>query len=318
MSEPSRKPSLFSPIASQEDALAMIRAVAYAFYFLAALQGVAGVFLDASMIADGVLIGVLALFLHTLKSRIAAVLLLLVSLGVAVSTVLNAIGLTRAGGGNLILATLVVVASIRAVEATLKLHRSEGEGPPRVTSARYSPPPASAVRRRIELTRASVPSAPAKGVAGVRRLVTPPDLARLLRFAASQCAFDATGLRARTIDGQSCVLPWSQLAEVRGRILPADSPWDSALIVDFVPVSGEGQLAAPIRLLPLTGMSFRALPGTPAATRRENIRRLVQFALAHNTAATIEPESAPFFREGGDCLRFASISQFSDYDARYG
>ena len=210
------------------------------------------------------------------------------------------------------------MASIRAIEATFKLHGAEQEGGPRVTSVGYATPLASPERRRIELTRTAVPSAPVKGVTGVRRLPTPPDLARLIRFAASQCAFDATGLRARTIDGKSCVLPWSQLAEVRGRILPADSPWDSALIVDFVPVSGEGQPAAPIRLLPLTGMTFRALPGTPAATRRENIRRLVQFALAHNTAATIEPESAPFFRESGDCLRFASISQFSDYDARYG
>jgi hypothetical protein len=312
------KLGLLSPIASQEDALAMIRAVAYGFYFLAALQAVGGFFLDASMIADGVLIGVLALFLHTLKSRIAAVLLLLFSLGVALSTVLNVLGLTRVGGGNLILATLALVASIRAIEATFKFHRSEPEGRLRVTSVGYSAPPASPERRRIELTRPSAPSVPTKGVTGVRPLVTQPDLARLLRFAASQCAFDASGLRARTIDGKSCVLPWSQLAEVRGRILPADRPWDSALIVDFVPVSTEGQPAAPIRLLPLTGMTFRALPGTPAGTRRENIRRLVQFALSHSTAATIEPESARFFREGGECPRFASISQFSDYDARYG
>ena len=101
MSEPSRKkPSLLSPIASQEDALAMIRAVAYGFYCLAALQTAASFFLDPSMIADGVLIGVLALFLHRLKSRIAAVLLLLVSLAAAVTTALNVLGVTRRATGG--------------------------------------------------------------------------------------------------------------------------------------------------------------------------------------------------------------------------
>jgi hypothetical protein len=61
-----------------------------------------------------------------------------------------------------------------------------------------------------------------------------------------------------------------------------------------------------------------ALPGTPASSRRENIRRLVLFALAQNPAASVEPESAHFVQRGTDCPRFFSMAQFSEYDARYG
>jgi hypothetical protein len=325
---PKKKLGLFSPITSREDALEITQGAAKAFYFMAALQAGVGLFTQKGLIADGVLFAILALFLHLLRSRVAAVLLFLASAAVLLSTAMNVLGGPKHGGSNVILAVIMVAGSVRAVEATFKLRsRFEDDGAARIGAAMSSHngrvaqdvPPSMrghAERRRIELTRGA-PEYRSKGF-GVQPLAREPDLAKRLRFSAAQCAFDASGLRARTTDGKQLALPWSELAEVRARVLPTERPWDAALIVDFVPAAREGEPAAPIRLLPLTGMTFRALPGTPASSRRENIRRLVLFALAQNPAATVEPESAPFVQQGTDCPRFFSMAQFSEYDARYG
>lgn len=74
-----KKLGLFSPITSREDALEITRGAAQAFYFLAVLQTVLGFFIQKAMIADGLLYGILAVFLHLLRSRVAAVLLFLAS-----------------------------------------------------------------------------------------------------------------------------------------------------------------------------------------------------------------------------------------------
>lgn len=179
--------------------------------------------------------------------------------------------MSKQGGNNVILAVIMVVVSVRAVEATFKLRSyPEGGGAPRAArtappggdgrvatdAVRHVPPATTgdAERRRIELTREAAESR-VKGF-GVQPAAREPDLAARLRFSAAQCAFDASGLRARTSDGKPLALAWSDLAEVRARILPPDRPWDSALIVDFVPAARDGQAVAPIRLLPLTGMTF--------------------------------------------------------------
>jgi hypothetical protein len=329
-----KKLGLFSPITSREDALEITKGAAQAFYGLAVLQTVLGFFIQKAMIADGILYAILAAFLHLLASRVAAVLLLLASAAGLLITATNMLGVSKQGGNNVILAVIMVVVSVRAVEATFKLRSyPEESGAPRTVrtspsapvdrvatdAVRHAPPATTgdAERRRIELTREAAAESRIKGF-GVKPPVREPDLATRLRFSAAQCSFDASGLRARTSDGKPLVLPWSDLSEVRARILPPDRPWDSALIVDFVPASRDGQPAAPIRLLPLTGMTFRTLPGTPASSRRENVRRLVLFALSQNPAAIVEPESVPFVREGKDCPRFLSMVQFGEYDARYG
>lgn len=198
---------------------------------------------------------------------------------------------------------------------------ADGSGPAlsgtaagRVAPRRPSSPEAE--RRRIELTR-TASREPARTPLSTRFTGRgrETDLREQLRFAAARCEFDAAGLQARFGGGTSRALPWSQLAEVRARTLPSDPPWESALIVDFVPVAGEGRATEPIRLLPATTMSFRNLPGGAASSRKENLRRLAVFALAQNPAAAVEPASAGFFREGKDCPRFASMAQFNEYDA---
>ena len=64
-------------------------------------------------------------------SLVAAVLLLLVSLGQSAVTVLNRLGMTQLGGKNIILAVIMVIVAVRAVEATFKLQGRFTQPPPR-------------------------------------------------------------------------------------------------------------------------------------------------------------------------------------------
>ena len=117
-----KKSGLFTPITTGDDALKMIREASIAFFCLAALQALLGMAIAPALITDAVIIGVLAGILMKWRSRIAAVLLLLVSGGEFAMTVLNRLGVTAEGGKNIILGVIMVVVAVRAVEATFKLH----------------------------------------------------------------------------------------------------------------------------------------------------------------------------------------------------
>jgi hypothetical protein len=122
MTTVSKKNRLFSPITTGDDALNMIREASIAFFCVAALQALLGTALAPAMLTDAVIIAVLAGILMKWRSRIAAVLLLLVSGGGLVVTVLNRLGITAEGGKNIFLAVIMLVVAVRAVEATFKLH----------------------------------------------------------------------------------------------------------------------------------------------------------------------------------------------------
>jgi cellulose synthase/poly-beta-1,6-N-acetylglucosamine synthase-like glycosyltransferase len=121
MTTVTKKSGLFTPIVTGEDALKMVRDASLAFFFVAALQGLLGAFLFPALITDAVIIAVLAGILMKWRSRVAAVLLLVVTAGGLTMTVLNQLGVTAQGGKNIILAIIMVVAAVRAVEATFKL-----------------------------------------------------------------------------------------------------------------------------------------------------------------------------------------------------
>src|SRR6266566_7361711 len=118
MAEKAAKRGLFSPIKTHEDALKTVRDSAIAFFVLAGLQGLIGAFLAPSILIDAAVLAVLGFILMKRHSRVAAVLLLVLSIGEAIVTVLNRIGATSQGGNNVILAVIMVVVAIRAVEAT--------------------------------------------------------------------------------------------------------------------------------------------------------------------------------------------------------
>ncbi len=121
MGDKPKKKGLFSRIETHEDAAKMVRETAVAFLVLAGIQALIGFFLAPSTLVDAVVLAILALILWKGRSRVAALLLLVVSLGEAAVTVLNRVGVTSQGGTNVILAVIMVIAAVRAVEATFKL-----------------------------------------------------------------------------------------------------------------------------------------------------------------------------------------------------
>jgi hypothetical protein len=98
------------------------------------IQGLIGFFLFPTVLIDAALYVVLGLVLMFVKSRIAAVLLLLLSGMSVVITIMNRLGITADGGTNIFLAIIIFWTAIKAMEATFKLHgrfapRPGGFGP---------------------------------------------------------------------------------------------------------------------------------------------------------------------------------------------
>ena len=120
--ENKKKFSLFKWIDNKEEALKIIKESSYVFIFISILNAVVGYFIAPVLISYAILFSVLALLLLRLKSRIVAVLLFLLSAGSLVMTVLTNLGHTKGGGTNIFLALIVFWISIKALEATFKLH----------------------------------------------------------------------------------------------------------------------------------------------------------------------------------------------------
>ena len=116
------KTGLFSKIESRDYALKITKDSAGGFFAVAAIQGGIGVFIAPSMLIDAAILAILAAILRAWKSRIAAILLLLLSLAIVVTTVLTMLGIAKAGGSNILLALIVLWTAIRAVQATFVLH----------------------------------------------------------------------------------------------------------------------------------------------------------------------------------------------------
>jgi membrane associated rhomboid family serine protease/uncharacterized Tic20 family protein len=112
---------LFDRIENQEGALKVVRDAAKGFYLIGGIQILLGIFIMGEMLFDGIALTILAFFLHKFASRIAAILLLLTSSASLIITILNLAGITSQGGRNIWLAAVIVIASIRAVEATFRL-----------------------------------------------------------------------------------------------------------------------------------------------------------------------------------------------------
>jgi hypothetical protein len=143
MSKPAarKKANLLEPINSRAVALEVIKQSAIAFFVVGIIQGVVGIFLWPTMLFDAVLYVVLGLALLYLRSRIVALLLLLLSGAALVMTVMNSAGIT-VGGSNVFVALVVCGAALRAVEATFKLHgRFAHEPDEGHTWTNWHPPP---------------------------------------------------------------------------------------------------------------------------------------------------------------------------------
>jgi len=125
MADAVKKQGLFSRIETREDALKLVRDGSIAFLVLAGLQALIGVFIAPGMLLDAAILAVLALIIWKAQSRVGAVALLLLTGAEAVITVLNRIGAMSSGGSNVFLAIIMLILSIRLVEATFKLARPQ-------------------------------------------------------------------------------------------------------------------------------------------------------------------------------------------------
>jgi ABC-type multidrug transport system permease subunit len=122
MQDKVRKDSLLSAITSREEALKVVRDASTAFLIIAAIQVALSFVFGFSIIFDAVVYGVGGFVLRRYDSRIAASILLLLALGEAGVTFANMVGAKLGGGANGYLAVILVLAAVRALEATFKLH----------------------------------------------------------------------------------------------------------------------------------------------------------------------------------------------------
>ena len=147
MSNPSPKKSgLFSAIACRADALRTIKDGAIAFILIGILHILIGIWLLPGVIADDIFYVVVACIVWRWKSRVAAVLLALVAVSNVVVTFLNRVGVSNLGGGNVILAVIMAIVSIRVVEAAFKTcgrFKKEDEEPNKSAQTTAMTPPPS-------------------------------------------------------------------------------------------------------------------------------------------------------------------------------
>jgi uncharacterized membrane protein len=150
MSQNPKKNTLFSKIENATDAAKTIKDAAIGFLCVAGLQAILGVFLTPALIGDAIILAILAAILMKWRSRTAAVLLLAVTGLEAGVTLLNRFGVMTQGGKNVFLAVIMVIAAVRAVEATFKWHGKYGGRlvqPPAPRPSQRLTPPSGAMSR---------------------------------------------------------------------------------------------------------------------------------------------------------------------------
>lgn len=122
MGESTGRSGLLAPMNSREAAKQAARDCARALYVVAALQTVAGLLLTPWLLVDAVVFALCAQFIRSTWSRTAAVIAMSCACIGFITTVMNRMGDELGGGGNVLLATLIVLVTARGVEATHKLH----------------------------------------------------------------------------------------------------------------------------------------------------------------------------------------------------
>jgi hypothetical protein len=115
------KGGMFAKIENREDALKTIKDVSAGFFVVAAIQGALSFVIGMSILFDAALYAGVGFWLRKTNSRVAAVILLVVSWVGAGVTVANKAGANLGGGNNIFLAVILAWASIRGVEAAFKL-----------------------------------------------------------------------------------------------------------------------------------------------------------------------------------------------------
>ncbi len=121
-SEGAKTKGWLSKIESRDDALKVVKDTSMGFFFIAALQVGLSFIMGFSILLDAIIYAVGGFFLRRFGSRAAAVVLLLLATAEAGVTFANRVGANLGGGNNIFLALIILLAAIRAVDATFKLH----------------------------------------------------------------------------------------------------------------------------------------------------------------------------------------------------
>lgn len=116
-----KKSGMFAKIETREDAIKTVKDVSAAFFVVAAIQGALSFVVGLSILFDVVIYVVAGFWLRKTNSRVAAVILLVISLVGAGVTFANKAGANLGGGNNIFLAVILAWAAVRGVEAAFKL-----------------------------------------------------------------------------------------------------------------------------------------------------------------------------------------------------
>jgi hypothetical protein len=145
--------------------------------------------------------------------------------------------------------------------------------------------------------------------------VSAADAAAQLRFVVKQLTIGEGGLEAEMQDGSARSLGWTELGSLFVGQLPVDPPFEKRVFLDLVPRVG----GAPLRLLGTTRANYDATgTGGAAATSVENFRRLAAHARAKAPGLAVDHVTRAFVQDRKAPRQFLVLSQFTEYDSRYG
>jgi membrane protease YdiL (CAAX protease family) len=136
-----------------------------------------------------------------------------------------------------------------------------------------------------------------------------------LRFVVRRIELAPDGLRVTSLRGRISTVPWIEIEELVIRRLPPDTPWNSQIMSDIA-VRGAGTRV--VRMIHTTQVTFGLLPAGASTSRLDNVRALGAHLVAQNPAIALDPETDAFIRSGAPVARFVTMSQFAEYDMRYG
>lgn len=138
-----------------------------------------------------------------------------------------------------------------------------------------------------------------------------------LRFVAYRCEIAGDHVKAIYQNASQTELKWFEVSSLVIRQFPFQPPWDGKLLLDIVPLAVAGEKIQPVRILSSTYVNYGFLPQGQSASAKENMRRMATFILSQNRSIFIDPGTDYFVHAGQPPVRFISMSQFTEYDARY-
>ena len=139
-----------------------------------------------------------------------------------------------------------------------------------------------------------------------------------LRFVAYRCEISPNHLKAIYQNATQKEFKWLELSSLIIRQFPFQEPWEGKLLLDIIPNVVAGERVQPVRILSTTYVNYGSLPQDQAASTKENIRRLASYILSQNRSIFVDPGTDYFVHAGQPPVRFLSMSQFVEYDTRYG